>query len=209
MEGKDVQLMAAIPAPGCIASKVGPGMGMRNTDSSYGYAAQALHWTIVLLVAVQFVLGVTGADLPIGMERLITLSRHKSLGMTILALMLVRLAWRLANPAPALPSAMPPLERRLARAAHWLFYGLLLALPVIGWISSSASNLTVSWFGLFTIPDLVDTDPGLAMLAKALHRVMAWTLLALIAVHAGAALRHHFVVRDNVLLRMLPWNSGS
>jgi cytochrome b561 len=169
---------------------------------------QALHWIIVILVAVQVFLGITGADLPIGMERLITLSRHKSLGMTIFALMLARLAWRLANPAPALPETIPLIERRLARAVHWTFYGLLLVMPVVGWISSSASNLTVSWFGLFTFPDLVGTDPELAKLAKAIHRSLARILLVLITLHAWAALRHHFVLKDNVLVRMLPWNPG-
>ncbi len=182
-------------------------MTLRNTSTRYGAVSQLLHWVIVALVAIQVVLGFTGAELPVGIERLITLARHKSLGMTILALMLARLAWRLANPVPDLPAQMPALERRLARIAHWLFYGLLLTLPVVGWIASSASNLTVSWFGLFTFPDLVDTDPVLAKQAKAVHAVLARGLLALIALHAGAALRHHFLLRDDVLRRMLPHRS--
>jgi len=179
-------------------------MMLRNTHEYYGAIAQALHWAIVALVAVQVVLGFTGADLPVGMERLITLSRHKSLGMTIFALMAVRLAWRLINPVPALPIQLPRTEQRLAHGTHWLLYGLLLVMPVAGWISSSASNLTVSWFGVFTFPDLVDTDKALAITAKAWHRGMAWVLLATISLHALAALRHHFVLKDSVLLRMLP-----
>lgn len=182
-------------------------MTLRNTSARYGAVSRWLHWVIVVLVAFQVVLGFTGADLPVGIERLITLARHKSLGMTILALMLARLAWRLANPVPNMPVLMPALERRLAMAAHWLFYGLLIALPVVGWIASSASNLTVSWFGWFTFPDLVDTNAGLAKQAKAVHAALAWGLLALIALHAGAALRHHFLLRDDVLLRMLPRRS--
>lgn len=180
-------------------------MAMRNTIDRYGSVAQSLHWVIVALVAVQIVLGIIGADLPVGMERLVTLSRHKSLGMTIFALMLLRLGWRLVNPVPALPAQIPRLEQRLARATHWTFYALLLAMPVVGWISSSASNLTVSWFGLFTFPDLVETDKELATSAKALHRAMAWTLMALVSLHAAAALRHHFLLKDSVLARMLPW----
>lgn len=177
---------------------------LRNTQEYYGAVAQTLHWAIVALVAVQVVLGITGAGLPVGMERLITLSRHKSLGMTIFALMAARLAWRLVNPVPALPAQLPRVEQRLARCAHWLLYGLLLAMPVAGWISSSASNLTVSWFGLFTFPDLVETDKALAVSAKAWHRGMAWLLIAMVSLHALAALRHHFVLKDSVLLRMLP-----
>ncbi len=180
-------------------------MMLRNTHEHYGAVAQSLHWAIVALVAVQVVLGVTGADLPVGMERLITLSRHKSLGMTILALVAVRLAWRLVNPVPRLPPQLPRLEQRLAHFTHWLFYGLLLVLPLAGWINSSASNLTVSWFGMFNFPDLVETDKALAVSAKAWHRSMAWLLITMIALHALAALRHHFVLKDSVLLRMLPW----
>ncbi len=184
-------------------------MVLRNTNDRYGAVAQSLHWAIVALVAAQIVLGVTGAGLPVGMERLITLSRHKSLGMTILALMVLRLVWRLLNPVPALPAQLPRLEQRLARSAHWLLYGLLLAMPVVGWISSSASNLTVSWFGLFTFPDLVETDKALAAGAKALHRGMAWLLMTVVSLHALAALRHHFLLKDTVLLRMLPWGRKS
>lgn len=184
-------------------------MMLRNTHERYGAVAQSLHWAIVALVAVQLVLGVTGADLPVGMERLITLSRHKSLGMTILALMILRLVWRLINPVPNLPPQLPRLEQRLARSAHWLLYALLLFMPVVGWISSSASNLTVSWFGVFTFPDLVETDKTLAASAKTLHRGMAWLLITIVSLHALAALRHHFLLKDTVLLRMLPWRHGT
>ena len=180
-------------------------MMLRNTQEYYGAVALTLHWTIVALVAVQVVLGMSGADLPVGMERLITLSRHKSLGMSLLALMTVRLAWRLVNPVPALPAQLPRVEQRLARCAHGLLYALLLAMPVAGWISSSASNLTVSWFGWFSFPDLVDTDRLLALSAKAWHRGMAWVLIATVSLHALAALRHHFVLKDSVLQRMVPW----
>ena len=177
---------------------------LRNTHERYGTVAQTLHWAIVVLVAVQIALGVTGADLPVGMERLITLSRHKSLGMTILALMVLRLVWRVINPVPKLPPLLPRLEQRLARSSHWLLYGLLLSMPVVGWISSSASNLTVSWFGVFTFPDLVETDKALAAGAKTLHRSMAWLLMTMVSLHALAALRHHFLLKDGVLLSMLP-----
>lgn len=179
-------------------------MVLRNEQDRYGAVAQGLHWAIVVLIVIQITLGVIGADLPVGMERLITLSRHKSLGMTIMALMVVRLMWRLMNPVPVLPSGMSKTEQRLARSTHWLLYGLLLVMPVVGWVGSSASNLTVSWFGVFTFPDLVETDKALAAAAKALHRGMAWTLMALVSLHALAALRHHFLLKDTVLLRMLP-----
>jgi cytochrome b561 len=179
-------------------------MGVRNSRTGYGAIAQTLHWIVAVLLLAQFPLGFVGADLPVGLDRLITLSRHKALGMTLFALMAARLAWRLFDPPPPLPAQIPALERRLAGTMHLLLYGLLLALPMAGWIASSASNLTVSWFGWFTFPDLVDTDPALARSAKIAHRVMAWLLLACIVVHVAAALRHHFVRSDGVLARMLP-----
>lgn len=179
-------------------------MLIRNTADRYGAIAQAFHWAIVVLIIVQFTLGIIGSDLPVGMQRLIVLSRHKSFGMTIFMLVLLRLAWRLANPVPRLPDKMPRLHQRLAHATHWLLYALLLTMPVVGWISSSASNLTVSWFGIFTWPDLVGTNKELATAAKELHEVLAWILFTTVTLHLAAALRHHFVLKDDILLRMLP-----
>lgn len=184
-------------------------MVLRNTQSAYGSVARTLHWLVAALLLVQFPLGFIGADLPLGLDRLIILSRHKALGMTLLLLVLLRLLWRQANPAPALPPATSMIERRLARAVHLSFYVLLLLLPTLGWIGSSASNLSVSWFGWFVFPDLVATNPALAKLAKACHAALAWLLLAFIGLHVAAVLRHKFVHRDDVLARMLPWHGGS
>lgn len=177
---------------------------LRNTPDRYGLVAQALHWLIVALVITQFVLGGMAADLPMGMERLQLLGRHKSIGMTVFMLMLLRLVWRLYSPPPPLPAHMPSLQRRLARVNHGLFYAVLLIMPIVGWIASSASNLSVSWFGLFVWPDLVGPDKGLAKTAKDVHSALAGLLAALIALHVAAALRHHWLLRDGVLLRMLP-----
>lgn len=175
----------------------------RNTERQYGLIAELLHWLIVALVVVQIVLGVRADELPVGLARLQLLATHKSFGMTVLMLMLLRLGWRLVNPTPR-PVAAPGMLRTVARATHWAFYALLIAIPVSGWILSSASNLSVGWFRLFTWPDLVGADQHLAGLAKEVHETLVAALLALVAVHAGAALMHHFVWRDEVLMRMLP-----
>ena len=176
----------------------------RNTPVRYGAVAQLLHWTVVALVITQFVLGFTAADMPISMQRLVLLARHKSFGMTILALVILRLLWRLFSPAPPLPASMRPLQKAVAHLSHALLYALLIAMPIVGWVTSSASHLTVTWFGLFAFPNLVGPDPALAKLAKATHEAMAWTLLATASLHAFAAMWHHFVQKDGVLLRMLP-----
>ncbi len=176
----------------------------RNTPERYGAVSQLLHWTVVVLVIFQFVMGFTVAGMPISLQRLVILARHKSFGMTILALVLLRLGWRLFSPAPPLPAAMPSLQRLAAHGSHVLLYGLLIAMPIVGWITSSASHLTVTWFGLFAFPNLVGPDPELAKLAKATHAAMAWVLLVTASLHASAALWHHFVQKDSVLRRMLP-----
>ena len=166
--------------------------------------AQALHWMVVALVALQFPLGIVGHSLPLSLLRLKLLVWHKSVGMTVFALMLVRLGWRLYTPAPALPTTLQGTQRALAHASHWLMYALLLTMPVVGWITSSASNLTVTWFGLFAFPNLVSPDKGLADMAKQTHMAMSWLLLAIIVLHVSAAFWHEFRLKDGVLSRMLP-----
>jgi cytochrome b561 len=181
-----------------------PIIPLRNTPERYGAVAQALHWTIVLLVAVQFYLGVTAHDLPVSLLRLKLLVWHKSFGITIFLLVLLRLAWRSYSPAPALPATLKGLQRRIAHVSHVLLYALLLVMPLVGWISSSASNLTVKWFFLVELPNLVQPDPDLAKLSKEVHILMAWCLLALVTLHATAAFWHELVLKDGVLRRMLP-----
>lgn len=178
---------------------------LRNTPNDYGAVARTLHWLIVALLIAQFTLGWIGADLPVSLRRLVLLARHKSLGATIFMLVIARLGWRLYSPPPALPGDMPRWQRVGAHASHWMMYALLLAMPIVGWLSSSASNLTVSWWGLFNWPDLVAPDETLAHTLKAFHKGLGWLLLAVVSVHVAAALWHHFARRDQVLSRMIPW----
>lgn len=157
------------------------------------------------LVLVQFALGLYAANLPVSLARLQWLSRHKSLGLSILALMLLRLAWRALNPPPALPAFMPAWEQRAARATHGLLYTLLLLAPLAGWLYASAAGLSVNWFGWFVVPDLVGKNRALADAFRALHIGLVATLALLVVLHVGAALRHAFWLRDGVMHRMLPW----
>lgn len=175
-----------------------------NSIEAYDAVAQALHWLVAALVLAQLALGVYAANLPVSLARLQWLSRHKSLGLAILALMLLRLGWRWLHPPPALPASMPRWERRAANATHRMLYVLLILAPLAGWLYASAAGLSVNWFGLFVVPDLVAPDRALAALFKALHLALVALLALLIALHAGAALRHAVVLRDAVLQRMLP-----
>lgn len=180
-------------------------VNLRNSSESYGIIAQAFHWLVAVLVLAQLGVGLYAANLPVSLARLQWLSRHKSLGLAILALVLLRLGWRALNPPPELPRSMPHWERRAAFAAHRLFYLLLILVPLAGWLYASAAGLSVNWFGLFPIPDLVAKDSELAELFKALHIGLVALLAALVAVHVGAALRHGLLLRDGVMHRILPW----
>ena len=171
----------------------------------YGHVAQALHWIIAALVVTQFALAYAASGLPLGMERLILMARHKSIGMTILMLVLVRLAWRLRYPPPRLPEGMHAIEQRLAHLTHALFYVLLFAMPLSGWLMSSAKNYSVSWFNLLTWPDLIGKNDTAFTWLRGLHDTLSFVLLALATVHVLAAFRHQFWLKDDVLLAMLPF----
>lgn len=180
-------------------------MAIRNTTRRWGAPAQLLHWLIALFIVAQFTLAWLFDDLPAGAKKLTLLARHKSIGITILLLALVRLGWRWANPTPLLPDTLKPYERSLARFTHRLLYVLLLAVPVSGWLMSSARGFPVSWFGFFQLPDLVPKDKPLYEALVITHTVLAWTLGGVVALHLGAALKHHFMLKDDVLRRMLPF----
>jgi cytochrome b561 len=143
--------------------------------------------------------------LPLGPDKISTLASHKSFGITILALVILRLVWRLANPPPALPVNMKSWERTVARATHVLLYVLLFAVPISGWLMSSAANFPVSWFGLVQLPDFVQPNHDLHEQYESLHEGLNTAMFALAVAHILAALRHHFLLKDTVLRRMLPW----
>jgi len=181
------------------------------TDESrparYGAPAQLFHWLIAALIVTQFVLARIALGLPLGVRKLALLARHKSVGMTILMLAILRLLWRLKHPAPALPAAMTPLERLAARGTHVAFYVLLFAMPLTGWMMSSAKNYSVSWFGLFTWPNLIGKNEAAFDVLRSTHDILSDVLFAIAVLHILAALKHHFWNRDDVLLRMLPLRS--
>jgi cytochrome b561 len=180
-------------------------MTLRNTTQRWGALAQTFHWVIVVLLVIQVTLAEMADDLPAGMHKLSLLARHKSVGITILALVILRLAWRAVNEHPPLPGNLKPYERALARLTHLALYVLLFALPLTGWTMSSARGFPVSWFGFFTLPDLVPKSRPLYDALVLTHQTLAWFLFAVVTLHVAAALKHHFVHKDDVLRRMLPF----
>jgi cytochrome b561 len=179
-------------------------MQWMNDESRYGAVAQVFHWVIVALVITQLILARAADALPVGGAKLAMLARHKSVGITILALAVLRLIWRAFNPVPAPPMQTPRWQRLAARASHFLLYALLIVIPLLGWAMSSARNFPVSWFGLITLPDFVAPSRDAFEFFHDAHETLAKLLFVLALVHAGAALKHHFIDRNNVLRRMLP-----
>jgi cytochrome b561 len=180
-------------------------MSFRNTKRSWGSLSKALHWIIVLLIINQWLIAERADSLPNGLAKLQALAWHKSFGITILMLAVVRLAWRLMNPTPDLTSETKPWERALARLSHVLLYALIFAMPLTGWMMSSARNFPVSWFHLFQLPDLVAPDKQTFALMRSLHGVLFDTLVGVALLHVAGALKHHFVDKNDVLKRMLPF----
>jgi cytochrome b561 len=182
---------------------------LRNTDLSWGAPAKLLHWAVAALVFAQIALGWAAVSWRLSPTKLDLFVWHKSTGMLILALMVVRVAWRLGNVAPSLPADMGPLERRGAHASHLLLYLLLVALPLTGWIVNSAANVPFRMFWLLPLPDIAAPDKAVADAAARAHYLLFVALSLLLAVHIGAALRHHFAKRNDVLVRMLPGRGDS
>lgn len=176
---------------------------MIGRGDRYSTGAIVLHWTVAALVLVNLFVGLFHESL---LEGVRVMPLHKSIGVTVLVLSVLRLAWRLAHRPPPLPEGMAAWEKALAKGVHWTFYLLLLALPLTGWIFSSDPGRPrpFGWFGLFELP-LLPVGRGVAAAAHETHEIFGLLMAALVVLHIAAALRHHFIRRDNALARMAPW----
>lgn len=180
-------------------------MILTNTSDRWGAVSQALHWLVVLLILALVVIGLTMTELPKTPKWFWVYTMHKSLGITVLALMLLRLGWRLYAGRPNPVPGTPTWQQRIASTTHFLLYALVLAQPISGWIYDSASGLRpFRLFGLRAMPKLVAPDDSVRDLALEAHEWGIWILLALVVLHAGAALHHHLFRNDATLARMLP-----
>ena len=173
--------------------------------ADYTGTAIALHWIAGALIAGNLAFGLYMVDLPLSPAKLKYYSWHKWAGVTIFLVSAARLLWRLTHPSPALPSSMPGWQRAAANASHHLLYVLFFAAPLTGWLFSSAAGFQTVYFGVLPIPDLLEKNKELSDVLKLVHRFTNYTLAALVAVHAAAAIKHHVVDRDDVLARMLPF----
>ena len=178
-------------------------MQIRNSAETWGAVARGFHWLIAVLILTQFVIGSVAEEMKLTPAKLDLFVWHKSIGVTVLVLALLRLGWRLGNPPPAMPAGTPGWERKLAAIAHWVLYVLIFAVPLSGWWVSDASRVPFKAFFFLPMPNFIATDRAVQETAAEVHEALTMTLLLVVIVHIAAALRHHFLLRDDVLRRML------
>jgi cytochrome b561 len=184
-------------------------MSLKNTAERWGGVSQTFHWLIVLLILVIATVGLTMGELPKTPKYFWVYTLHKSLGLTVLTLAALRLAWRLYAGAPQPVPGTPGWQKRIASLTHWLLYGLIFAMPLSGWLYDSSSGLRpFRWFGLFNVPKLSPPDKALSDWSHDVHVTLFLVLAALVALHVGAAFYHHLVQNDATLTRMLPKGWG-
>jgi cytochrome b561 len=186
-------------------------MPAKSDASRWGSAAKFFHWTIVIAILVQATIGLVMVELPKRPSTIPVYTFHKSLGLTIFAFAILRLAWRAFDPHPAYPATMPRWQVVGARAGHVLLYTLIFLVPLSGWLFDSATALRpLYWFGLFEVPSLTGgRDDAIKDLAEIAHITLFWILATVAAGHAAVALWHHFHERDDILRRMLPGRRGA
>jgi cytochrome b561 len=179
-----------------------------NEAQSYTATAKWLHWLVAILIILAWGLGSVMVEIEgISPTKLRYFNWHKWLGVTILAFVLVRLLWRATHAAPPAVAGMPAWQEKIAALTHVAMYVLMIIIPVTGYLHSLAAGYPVVYLGLIPLPEVIGPDKGLKETFEVAHEVLANILLALFIAHVGAALKHHFVDRDDVLKRMLPARS--
>lgn len=180
-------------------------MAIKSNDRQWGSVARTFHWLMALLIIGNGALGLYMHELKPSMDKISIYAIHKSIGLTVLALFLLRLSWRWFDPRPRdLP--MPQWQKFAAHAAHGALYVLMLAMPLSGWLFNSAHGNPLQWFKLFNLPALVEKDKPLADFFGDTHEILFWILVTILVAHVSGALMHHVVKRDNTLRRMLPFS---
>lgn len=181
---------------------------MNEPVRRYDGVAMSLHWLVALLIFAAFPLGVYMHDLPLSPAKLQYFSYHKWIGISILSLVVVRVVWRFTHTPPPLPASTPRWEVVVSHLTHLALYGLLLAIPLSGWLMSSAKGFQTVWFGVLPLPDLVGKDKALGELLTTVHQGLNLALFLLVGMHIAAVIKHKFIDRDRILERMLPKGMG-
>lgn len=170
---------------------------IKNTENTYGRVAKIFHWMLFMMLSFSIIAGNFLASLPKGPEKMEAAGMHKSFGAVILMLIMLRLLWKLTNKTPQLPA-----EAFAAKAMHWGLYALMFAQPLSGIMMTQSAGFPVSFFGLFEFPVFLAKNPELAKTFLSIHGTVWIVLIIAVVGHAGAALHHHFIKKDNVLKQM-------
>lgn len=176
----------------------------RNTSDSFGTAAKTFHWLIALSIVGMLTVGLIMVDMEPSPTKMMLYGLHKSTGVVILLLVIMRLTWRLVNPVPQLPSSLHPLHHRVAKLSPLALYTLLFLMPLSGITLSQAAGYPINVYGLFTMPMALPKNPEVSKTAVMIHKYGAFTFIGILVLHISAAFYHHFILKTNVLRRMLP-----
>jgi cytochrome b561 len=178
---------------------------MTAVAAAPGYTpiARLLHWTVAVLVLLMIPLGIVIANEWGGPAQQFLYNLHKSIGATLIPLVVIRLLYRIAHPAPPLPSDIPAIQRFAAHATHWALYVLILVQPLVGYIMTSSYPAPVPFFGLFNLPSIWPEDRALSERLSVVHLYIGLAIAVVATTHIGAALYHHFVRKDRILMRMI------
>lgn len=179
-------------------------MTWKNANDRWGPVSQLLHWLIVLLILGMGTVGLVMTQMRNSPDKIQIYVLHKSFGLTVLALIALRLLWRLYAGAPQPVPGTPHWQERIASLTHAALYALVFAMPISGWVLNSAAGFPLRWFNLFNLPSIAGKSESLHELARDVHEWLFWTLIALAVVHAAAAIYHHVFQHDATLARMLP-----
>jgi cytochrome b561 len=175
-----------------------------NNRLSYSGLAKLLHWLVAILIFIALPLGVYMHDLPLSPTKLQLISYHKWLGIVILLLVVVRIIWRATHTPPPLPDGFPRWQQLASHATHHFLYLLMFAVPLSGWLMSSAKGFQTVLFGILPLPNLVNADKALGNLLGEVHEGLNVMLLLLVLLHLAAVIKHQFIDKDSILKRMLP-----
>lgn len=176
-------------------------MQLMNSRNHYGIITKLFHWIMAILIIGMLALGLYMVRLPTSLDKLKIYGWHKEFGLLVLWLVILRISWRWMNISPDL--TLPKLEKIAAITVQWTFYVFMFAMPLSGWLMTSAAGLAPSFFGLFTLPVLVAPNDGLMHLFGEIHEWTAYGLIATLILHISAALKHHFYDKDDILRRMV------
>lgn len=187
-------------------------MRWRNTRENWGAVAKLFHWVIALAIIGNIAIGLYAVDLPTSPAKMDAFYWHKTTGLTILGLVVLRILWRLGNPPPQPPPAMPLWQQFASGLSHFGLYLVMIAMPLSGWVIHSASGFPLELYGLFQLPDIVPESADESAVQDQAALVHYWLFIAicaLVGLHILAALKHHFIDGDKVLVRMLPFGRAS